>query len=112
MDMVSTIRGMTSTSKAELRLAIRMPPLYRWYLAVAMPGPSLFRLVEFEDGACSLEIDHGSVDDHLVVAGIGRCVVHIFNDVAVGSQFPKNEVDIYHSGLEDDWLGRGCLVRV
>jgi len=37
-------------------------------------------------------------------------VVHIFNDVAVGSQFPDDEVDIYHIGLEDDGLDRGCPV--
>ncbi len=57
---------------------------------------SLLCIVNLEDASCSIQIDDGSIDDHLVLSGIGWDGVHIFNVVSVGSKSIDEEVDVYH----------------
>lgn len=65
--------------------------------------------IELEDVPCSVEINDGSVDDHLVLTGIWRNVVEIFHRVTVGSKLMDDKVDVYHHGwFEDASPGRGC----
>jgi hypothetical protein len=56
----------------------------------------LFRFVEFEDVPCTVEIDDGAVEDHLVLASIWRNVVQIFDGVAAGLKRMNEKVDVYH----------------
>lgn len=65
-----------------------------------MPG---LRRVQLKDTSRLLEIDYVAVNDHLVFASIWSNAMQIFDGVAAGSQFPNNQVDIYHHGrLEDE----------
>jgi hypothetical protein len=59
-------------------------------------------LVQLEDVPCSFEIDGGSVDDHLVFAGVLWNVVYIFHEVAVGSKCIHDKVDVYHHARLED----------
>lgn len=59
-------------------------------------GLSSLRLVPLENAACSLDVDFDSVDDHLVVSGVVRDVVHVFDGMAVAAQLVNDEIDVYH----------------